>query len=105
MTTVEDIARRIEKTITDWDGPLPAEGIKFISWSGDVSESAEYHADHVTIREFDWHDGEARLRAEDRQRIVRSLRLTAAINGWSQADDAAAVLQASGLPPASHEVL
>ena len=101
MTTVDAIVQHIENTVTEWEGPWPPTGVKFISWSGEVSGSVESHADHVVLHKFERHGNRARVRPEDRERIVRSLYFTAGFNGWSQAADAAAVLRASGMPRVS----
>jgi hypothetical protein len=100
--TVDEIVRRIETHLTtnDFD-PANDIGTGFIVWSGEPNDDpgSRNHADHITIHRIEWDDGKgkAHLLPEDRDRLVRQLRSTAAFDGWSQADDAREVLIASGI--------
>jgi hypothetical protein len=99
--TVDEIIRRIEEHLTtELFDPANKVGDNFIVWCGEPSDnpSSRDYADHITIHNIVWDDGQAKahLLPEDRDRIIEALRRTASFPGWSQAEDARQVLAASG---------
>lgn len=98
--TVDAIIARIEAQITAsdlWDPPNGV-GCTFRVWDGKCSDmpASRTQGDYVVIERIDWNGERVRLLPETRDRIVVALEATASFD-WSQADEARAVLVASGL--------